>query len=147
MSLPACQQRVLDRIEQSLHACDPRLRSKFAIFTKLTRAEEMPRLEELESRSLPPWGWLKRLARTERGRRTARGAWATGAPGARLQALIFVPIALLALASAAFFGLGARSARPFGPPIQLQHTALAPGQAKACLPAPQGYVQQRLPSG
>jgi hypothetical protein len=37
MSLPTCQQRVLDRIEQSLHAGDPRLRSKFAIFTKLTR--------------------------------------------------------------------------------------------------------------
>jgi Protein of unknown function (DUF3040) len=37
MSLPACQQRVLDRVEQSLYACDPRLRSKFAIFTKLPR--------------------------------------------------------------------------------------------------------------
>jgi hypothetical protein len=37
MSLPACQQRVLDRIEQSLRACDARLKSKFAIITKLTR--------------------------------------------------------------------------------------------------------------
>jgi len=37
MSLPARQQQVLDRIEDSLHACDPRLRSMFAIFTKLTR--------------------------------------------------------------------------------------------------------------
>jgi hypothetical protein len=42
MSLPACQQRVLDRIEHSLHAGDPRLRAMFAIFTKLTREEEMP---------------------------------------------------------------------------------------------------------
>jgi len=37
MSLPARQQQVLDRIEDSLHACDPRLRSMFAIFTELTR--------------------------------------------------------------------------------------------------------------
>jgi hypothetical protein len=147
MSLPACQQRVLDRIEHSLHACDPRLRSMFAIFTKLTREEEMPRLEKLEPRSLRPWGWLKRLGRPGRGRRTARGTWATGAPGARLQAIIFVPIALLVLASAAFFGLGARSVRPCGPAIQLQNTALALSRAKTCLPAPLGYVHQRMPRG
>ena len=81
MSLPTCQQRVLDRIEHSLHACDPRLRSMFAIFTKLTREEEIPRLEELEPRLLPQWGWLKRLKRPGRGRRTVRGARATSAPG------------------------------------------------------------------
>jgi len=37
MSLPARQERVLGRIEHSLHAGDPRLRSMFATFTKLTR--------------------------------------------------------------------------------------------------------------
>ena len=79
MSLPACQQRVLDRIEHSLHASDPRLRSMFAVFTELTREEEMPRLEELEPRSSPRWGWLKRLKRPRRGRRTARGAWLVSA--------------------------------------------------------------------
>jgi hypothetical protein len=35
MSLSTCQQRVLDRIEQSLHACHPGLSSKCATFTKL----------------------------------------------------------------------------------------------------------------
>jgi hypothetical protein len=63
MSLPARQARVLDRIEHSLDACDPRLRSMFAIFAKLTRDEEMPRLEQFESRSLPLRGWLNRLTR------------------------------------------------------------------------------------
>lgn len=81
MSLPARQQRVLDRIEDSLHACDLRLRSMFAISTKLTREEGMPRLEELDHRTLPQWRWLKRPGRR---RRAARGAWATGAPGARI---------------------------------------------------------------
>jgi hypothetical protein len=37
MSPPACQQRILDRIEPSLEACDPGPRPKFAIFTKLPR--------------------------------------------------------------------------------------------------------------
>jgi hypothetical protein len=47
MSLPVRQQRVLDRIEHSLHVSEPHLKSMFAIFTKLTWDEEMPRLEEL----------------------------------------------------------------------------------------------------
>ena len=33
MSLLARQQRVLDRIEDSLYVCDPLLRSMFVIFT------------------------------------------------------------------------------------------------------------------
>jgi hypothetical protein len=143
MSLPASQQRVLDRIEHSLHACDPRLGAMFAIFTKLTREEEMPRLEKLEPRWLARWGWLKRLKRPGQGRRTARGAWA---PGAGLHATVLVPIALLLLASAAFFGFGARTL-PVWSAVPLQKTAPALSRAKTCLPAAQGYVHQRLPSG
>jgi hypothetical protein len=127
MSLPACQQRVLDRIEHSLHACDPRLRAMFAIFTKLTKEEEMPRLEKLELRWLPRWGCLKRLKRPGQGRRTARSAWA---PGAGLRATVLVPIALLLLASAALLGFGARTVRPCGPPSPLQKTAPALSRAK-----------------
>lgn len=74
MSLPARQARVLARIEHSLHASEPRLTSTFAIFAKLTREEEMPRLEELGSRRLPFRGWRKRLARPRPGGRTAAGA-------------------------------------------------------------------------
>jgi hypothetical protein len=109
MSLPACQQRVLDRIEHSLHACDPRLRAMFAIFTKLTREEEMPRLEKLEPRWLPRWGWLKRLKRHGQGGRTVRGAWA---PGAGLHAIVLVPIALLLLAPCARVARRPRCRKP-----------------------------------
>ena len=144
MSLPACQQRVLDRIEHSLHACDPRLRAMFAIFTKLTREEEMPRLEKLEPRWLPRWGWLKWLKRPRQGRRTARRAWV---PGAGPHAMVLVPIALLLLASAAFVGFGARTVRPCGPPSPLQKTAPALSRTKTCLPAGQGYLHQPLPGG
>ena len=86
MSLPARQERILGRIEHSLHAGDPRLRSMFATFTKLTRGQQMPRLEQLESRSWPPWCWLKPLTRPRRRRRAARGARAAGMPGTTLHA-------------------------------------------------------------
>jgi hypothetical protein len=50
MSLPASEQRALDRIEETLHAGDPRLRSLFMIFTRLTRHEAMPSTEQVNAR-------------------------------------------------------------------------------------------------
>jgi hypothetical protein len=50
MTLPACEQRALDRIEETLQAGDPRLRSLFMIFTRLTRYEAMPRTEQVSAR-------------------------------------------------------------------------------------------------
>jgi hypothetical protein len=143
MSLPARQERVLGRIEHSLHAGDPRLRSMFATFTKLTRGQQMPRLEQLESRSWPLRCWLKRLTRPRRRRRTARGARAAGT----LRAIIIVPIMLLMLAPAALLGLGPRSGSRCGQAIRLEHSAPALSQAKTCLLVPQKLVHQRLPSG
>lgn len=94
MSLPARQQRVPDRIERSLHVCEPHLRSMFAVFTKKTGDEEMPRLEQLRPRSLPSPGRRKRPARPGRKGQTVTGAEATGAAGARLRALLLIPVML-----------------------------------------------------
>jgi Protein of unknown function (DUF3040) len=52
MSLPASEERALTRIEQTLVARDPRLKSIFAIFTRLTVQEAMPAIEQLRRR---PW--------------------------------------------------------------------------------------------
>jgi hypothetical protein len=147
MSLPPRQAQVLKRIEHSLHACDPHLRSMFAIFAKLTRDEEMPLLEELGSRSSPLRAWRPQLTRPPRRERTGRRAWATGAPGTAVRALILVPITVLVLASAALLGLGAHSTSPCGPAIRPQHTASAPALASPCRTASQGIVQPRLPNG
>jgi len=49
MSLPARQQRALDRIEKTLMADDPRFGSLFAIFTRLTWHEAMPGIELVKS--------------------------------------------------------------------------------------------------
>jgi hypothetical protein len=50
MSLPASEQRALDRIEETLHVGDPRLLSLFMIFTRLTRHEAMPSTEQVSAR-------------------------------------------------------------------------------------------------
>jgi hypothetical protein len=47
MSLPAGQQRVLQRIEQTLVTEDPELGSLFAVFTRLTGQDAMPHAEQL----------------------------------------------------------------------------------------------------
>jgi hypothetical protein len=59
MSLPASQQRVLDRIEEVLKKREPRLVSMFAMFTRLNLGERLPRIEALE---LVPW-WSPRRYR------------------------------------------------------------------------------------
>ena len=144
MSLPARQQRVLDRMEHSLHVGEPHLKSMFAVFTKLTGDEEMPRLEELRPRSPPFPGWRKRPARPGRKGQTVTGA---GAAGVRLRALLLIPVMLLALAPTVLVGLAIRSQSPCGPAIRPPHTAAALSPPKICPPKSQLVVHQRLPSG
>ena len=52
MGLPARQRRVLDRIESALRGSDPKLTALYAVFARLTRDEEMPRIEQLRHRAL-----------------------------------------------------------------------------------------------
>ena len=47
MGLPARQRRVLVHIESTLRGSDPRLAALYAIFSRLTRDEEMPRIEQV----------------------------------------------------------------------------------------------------
>jgi hypothetical protein len=56
MSLPARQLQKLKEIEGGLTGSDPRLRSLFTIFTRLTRGEAMPWFERCRSgRSAMRW--------------------------------------------------------------------------------------------
>jgi len=54
MSLSASEVRALSRIEQALLSRDPRLRSLFSIFTRLTWQEAMPTREQLRRRRWRP---------------------------------------------------------------------------------------------
>jgi len=47
MGLPVRQRRVLEQIETTLNGTDPRLAALYAIFARLNRDEEMPRVEQL----------------------------------------------------------------------------------------------------
>jgi hypothetical protein len=47
MSLPTRQQHALDQIETSLQSADPRLKSMFATFTRMTSREAMPARESI----------------------------------------------------------------------------------------------------
>ena len=52
MGLPVRQRRVLERIENALRGSDPKLAALYAIFARLTRDEEMPRMEQMRHRAL-----------------------------------------------------------------------------------------------
>jgi Protein of unknown function (DUF3040) len=63
MSLPASEERALTGIERALLSRDPRLKSLFAIFTRLTWQEAMPAFEQLRRRRWqPPAGAMILLA-------------------------------------------------------------------------------------
>jgi hypothetical protein len=100
MSLPACQERALHGMETALRACEPRLASLFAIFTRLTRDEEIPRTEQLETQ---PWLSWRRLRRAGTGRRRRAGA-TPGRPPARLRTFVLIPALLIIAASVLIVG-------------------------------------------
>lgn len=54
MSLPTAEERALTSIEQVLRSRDPRLNSLFSIFTRLTRLEPMPTIEQIRRRRWRP---------------------------------------------------------------------------------------------
>jgi hypothetical protein len=59
MGLPVRQRKVLERIENALRGSDPKLAALYAIFARLTRDEEMPRVEQLRHRALLVLAWLR----------------------------------------------------------------------------------------
>jgi hypothetical protein len=66
MSLPACQERILAGIENALRTGEPRLASRFAIFTRLTWDEELPSTEQLGPRPRLVSRWRQAARRPPR---------------------------------------------------------------------------------
>ena len=85
MGLPASQQRVLDRIEETLKRREPRLASMFTMFTRLASNERLPRIEALEQ---VPWWSPKRY----------RGP-------VRVRAAVLLALASALVVSAVFLGM------------------------------------------
>src|SRR5262249_58424342 len=87
MSLPIGQQRALESIEGKLAESDPRLVSLFSIFTRLTRTETMPWIEQVAVRPI-----ADRLAALGHWFR-----WIARRPAARVRAMVLLPPPLTAL--------------------------------------------------
>jgi len=85
MSLPACQQRALDRMEGVLRASEPHLESMYTMFGRLNAGE--------------PIG-AERLTR-------ARLRWLQ--PGTAMYAIVLVPVMFAAIIVGALLGGGTRS--------------------------------------
>jgi hypothetical protein len=111
MSLPARQQRVLDRIEEVLKKREPRMASMFAMFTRLNLGERLPWIEALET---VPW-WSPRRYR---GRMPPR-------------AVLFLSLAIALIVSAVFIGMSQSPGNcrapltPHGSLIGLSHAGAA----------------------
>ncbi len=86
MSLPAGQQRVLDRMEGALRASEPHLSSMYAIFSRLNAGEPIG-TEQLARKRLR---WFQ--------------------PGTALYAIVLIPVMFAAIIVGALLGGGARSA-------------------------------------
>ena len=116
VGLPACQQRALDGIESALRACEPRLASMFAIFTRLARDEAVPRTESLRARTRLRWSWLGGLTATSR-------------------TIMAVPLVLGFMVLLVFLAMNRPAAHGCGPVSGLRAAAVA--QARSCQAAPE----------
>jgi hypothetical protein len=109
MSLPATQEHLLLGLEGELQASEPRLAAMFAIFTRLARDEELPRLEQLTAEPRRLWEWLNAARRrwsARVGRLTATTKVKTGARAL----LLLVPLTLMVLMFASI-SVGSPSSR------------------------------------
>lgn len=132
MTLPACQQRILDGMAGTLRAGDPRLASIFSIFTRLNRQEPMPLAEELPADRL----------RALRGLPGLRGLSRAGRSVARLRAAVIVPVALAAIAGLLFLTSTAGSPRACGPVRGTRVSARTLGRASMCASGPAARTVQ-----
>jgi hypothetical protein len=101
MSLPARQQRKLREIEGGLTGSDPRLRSLFGIFTRLTTGEAMPWFEAVPTRRVADAlaafrSLIRRIARR---------------PASRVRALLLLPAALSAMVCGIMIAAGLSGAQ------------------------------------
>jgi hypothetical protein len=120
MSLPASQQRVLDRIEEALNTREPRLASMFAMFTRLNVHERLPRIEALNP---VPWWSPKRYH-----------------PSARIRAVVLLTLAAALVVSGVLVGMSQSRGGCHGP-IMLRGPLIGTTHVRHCPAAPEakGY--------
>jgi hypothetical protein len=110
VSLPASQQRILNKIETVLRDSDPWLASLFSIFGKLTKDEDMPRVEEVKARLAKLGAWIVRQRIPQ--------------PSDRMKAIFFFPAALATVTCALLIGASGPAAQRCATSVRTPATEL-----------------------
>jgi len=128
MGLPVRQRRVLEEIESALKGSDPKLAALYAIFARLNRDEEMPRIEQLRHRALVTLARLRLFPAALGARLRIRRLFRLQP---RQRAVLFFPIAVAVAVVAIFFLV--RSS-PGSSCAQIRAVSAAQQKSKLCKP-------------
>jgi hypothetical protein len=107
MSLPACQQRVLDTIENALQKREPRLASMYAMFTRLTHGEGLPRTERLDAVS---WWVRHRRWQLRHSGSSPRSRGPKRQPAPAMRIWLIIPVLIALVVSVVFISLDSSQA-------------------------------------
>jgi hypothetical protein len=127
MGLPVRQRRVLERIESALRGSDPKLAGLYAFFSRLTRDEDMPRIEQLRHRAMRAFARLRPVPAAA----TAAGVGSRRPP--TLRTMIFLPVVLALAVTSIVFAI--RSTSSYGcAPVQQAAAAKYIAKTRLCRP-------------
>lgn len=123
MGLPVRQRRVLEHIESTLRGSDPKLAALYAMFARLNRDEEMPRIEQLRHSTLVAWIRIRLALAAVRSRLHFRII-------PRQPAILFFPLAIALTVVAIVFAARSSSGNSCTPARTIGAANLA--KPKAC---------------
>jgi len=134
MGLPARQRRMLGRIEIALRGSDPKLAALYSIFARLTRDEEIPRIEQLRH------GVARALVRT-RLWLAGLGAAVVGRLIPRQRAALLFPVAVGLTIASIVFAVTSGSGPNCAPVTPVAASATHGHASKPCKnqPQPMGF--------
>ena len=130
MGLPVRQRMKLDHIDRALRGTDPKLAALYTVFGRLTRDEEIPRIEQLRHGIAARLAWL-RLVLAAVGRRLH----IRFRPRQRI--VLFYPLAIALTVGSIVLAVRSGPARSCLP---TRTVAAAKNVAKSSLCRPPGYV-------
>ena len=125
MGLPVRQRRVLEHIESTLRGSDPKLAALYAMFARLNRDEEMPRIEQLRHSALVLFIRIRLLLTALPGRLRFRII-------RRQPAILFFPLAIALTVVAIVFAVRSSSGNACTP-TRTVGAAANPAAAKSKL--------------
>ncbi|MGH3300813.1 MAG: hypothetical protein ACRDOK_03840 [Streptosporangiaceae bacterium] len=132
MGLPVRQRMKLDHIDRTLRGTDPRLAALYAIFARLTREEEIPRIEQLRHGVMARLAWLRLVLAAIARRLHIRFRFRP-----RQRIVLFYPLAIALTVGSIVLAVRSGPTRSCLP---VRSVAAAKNVAKSSLCRPPGYI-------